>query len=418
LSLSFEERRVVLRETLRLLSKELETERLGNVRRLAQIRLFTVLVFFFLHLILGYALQLETFRGKEILFSVYLIVSCLLWLAAQRSSSIRNASSFAIPFVDLPFTFLILDTWAQGKGMQGQISTGLLGLSFMMFFISLSGFYFSKAQSVLTGIIALILTLMLHLETQVPRDSTVIGLALLVVSVVASHLKASRLDVLVRRSFDEHLRTEKLSRYFSPAVAQLLQSKQDDVPQDGMELDLTILFADIRDFTKMSSDLSGLDTVRLLNEVHEQLVKCIFETNGTLDKYIGDGVMAYFGAPSGNELHADQAVACAIKMRFAIAQLNESRVGRGQEPIHIGIGLHSGRAVVGDVGAHFRREFTVIGDTVNTASRIESLTKKHKVDILVSDAVRERVRHNNHFVFQGEDVLRGKNTVMRTYTLA
>jgi len=374
--LRIEELRGVLKETLKLLTKELETERLGNVRRLAHIRLFTVLVFFFLHLILGYVFHLQSFRGKEVLFSVYFCISGLLWLAAKQSSSIRNASSFAIPFVDLPFTFLILDTWAEGKGMQGQISTGLLGLSFMMLFISLSGFYFSKIQSVLTGIIALVLTLLLHLETQVPRDSTFIGLVLLVVSVVASHMKASRLDVLVRRSFDEHLRTEKLSRYFSPAVAKLLQSKQDDVPQDGMELDLTILFADIRDFTKMSSDMSGQDTVRLLNEVHEQLVKCIFDTNGTLDKYIGDGVMAYFGAPAGNELHADQAVACAIKMRFAIAELNKTRVNRGQEPIHIGIGLHSGRAVVGDVGAHFRREFTVIGDTVNTASRIEALTKK------------------------------------------
>ncbi|MEY2987164.1 MAG: hypothetical protein RJB13_685 [Pseudomonadota bacterium] len=408
----------MLKETLKLLTKELETERLGNVRRLAQIRFFTVVIFFFLHLVFGYGFQLESFRGKELLFAVYLLISALLWLAAKRSISIRNVSSFAIPFVDIPFTFIILDTWAQGKGIQGQISTGLLGLSFMMFFISLSGFYFSKFQSILTGIIALILTLLLHLETQVPRDSTLIGLALLVVSVVASHLKASRLDVLVRRSFDEHLRTEKLSRYFSPAVAKLLQSKQDDVPQDGMELDLTVLFADIRDFTKMSSDMSGQDTVRLLNEVHEQLVKCIFETNGTLDKYIGDGVMAYFGAPSGNELHADQAVACAIKMRFAIAQLNEIRVARGQDPINIGIGLHSGRAVVGDVGAHFRREFTVIGDTVNTASRIEALTKKHKVDILVSDEVRSRVRYSNNFVFQGEDLLRGKNTVMRTYTLA
>lgn len=408
----------MLKETLNLLRNELETERLGNVRRLALIRLSAVLAFFILHLLLAYVFQLPTFRGKELLFFLYLLVSALLWIAAHRSQSLRNASSFAIPFVDLPFTFLILDSWANGKGLQGQISTGLLGLSFMMFFISLSGFYFSKLQSLLTGVVALFLTTLLHIETQVPRDSTFIGVLLLVIAVIASHVKSSRLDVLVRRSFDEHLRTEKLSRYFSPEVAKLLQSNREDVPQDGLELDLTILFADIRGFTQMSAQMSGQDTVRLLNEIHEKLVQCIFECQGTLDKYIGDGIMAYFGAPSGNALHADQAVNCAIKMRYAIADLNSARVGRGEKPIQIGIGLHSGRAVVGDVGAHFRREFTVIGDTVNTASRIESLTKKHKVDILVSEDVRSRVSHSNHFVFQGDDVLRGKNTSMRTYTIA
>jgi adenylate cyclase len=303
----------MLKETLNLLRNELETERLGNVRRLALIRLSAVLAFFILHLLLAYVFQLPTFRGKELLFFLYLLVSALLWIAAHRSQSLRNASSFAIPFVDLPFTFLILDSWANGKGLQGQISTGLLGLSFMMFFISLSGFYFSKLQSLLTGIVAIFLTTLLHIETQVPRDSTFIGVLLLVIAVIASHVKSSRLDVLVRRSFDEHLRTEKLSRYFSPEVAKLLQSNREDVPQDGLELDLTILFADIRGFTQMSAQMSGQDTVRLLNEIHEKLVQCIFECQGTLDKYIGDGIMAYFGAPSGNALHADQAVNCAIK---------------------------------------------------------------------------------------------------------
>jgi len=408
----------MLKKTVESLARELETERLGNIRRLALIRFWTVASFFGLHLILGWGFSMPSFRGKEILFSGYLAVSVLLWYASLQNKSVRNASTFAIPLLDLPFTFLILEQWAEGKGMQGQIATGLLGLSFMLFFINLSGFYFSALQSVVTAIVAVALTVVLHAETSVPPDSRVVAVVLLLAAVIATHIKSSRLHVLVKRSFDEHMRLEKLTRYFSPSVAQVLQSNQEDIPQSGRELDVTVLFADIRDFTKISASLSGQDVVRLLNEVHEHLVKCIFETEGTLDKYIGDGVMAYFGAPVGHVRHADQAVECALKMRHAVCELNAIRVARGEQPLRIGIGLHSGVAVVGDVGAQFRREFTVIGDTVNTASRIESLTKKHGVDILLSEDVRTRLAVTRELVFQGEDVLRGKNSSMRTYALS
>lgn len=399
-----------------LLARELDSERLGNVRRLAVIRMWTVGSFFALHILLGWGFDLLNFRGKELMFGVYLMIGVLLLFASRQSQSVRNASTFAIPLVDLPFTFLILEHWARNKGMQGQISTGLLGLSFMIFFINLSGFYFSKWQSILTAVVAIGLTLVLHSETSVPPDSRFVAVLLLVAAVVATHVKASRLHVLVKRSFDEHMRLEKLQRYFSPSVAQLLQSNQDDIPQGGRELDVTVLFADIRDFTKMTSAMPGHDVVKLLNEVHECLVRCIFEAGGTLDKYIGDGVMAYFGAPVNNPRHADLALDCALRMRRAIADLNTVRRSRGDEPLRIGIGIHSGVAVVGDVGARFRREYTVVGDTVNTASRIESLTKKHGVDILASEDVRSRLSCDSVLVFQGDDILRGKTTSIRTYT--
>lgn len=407
----------MIKKTVETLARELEVERLGNVRRLAVIRFFTVLAFFGLHLLLGWGFGLTSFQGKEVIFTSYAVLSALLCVASNQSQSIRNASTFAIPLIDLPFTFLILETWARGKGLQGQIATGLLGLSFMLFFINLSGFYFSFMQSVLTATMALILTLVLHAETSVPPDSRYVAVLLIIVAVIATHVKASRLHVLVKRSFDEHMRLEKLSRYFSPSVAQHLQSNQ-DMNQAGQEMEVTVLFADIRDFTKMSEKLAGHEVVRLLNEVHEKLVSCIFETGGTLDKYIGDAVMAYFGAPVANPKHADQAVECALRMRHAIAQLNETRRMRGEPELQIGIGLHSGVAVVGDVGAKFRREYTVIGDTVNTASRLESLTKKHRVDILASEAVFERLTEDRGLHFLSEDVLRGKNVSIRTFAVA
>lgn len=405
------------RKTLELFARELEVERLGNVRRLAMVRLCAVVAFFVLHLILGWGLSLTSFRGKELIFTSYTVISALLWVASKQSRSVRNASTFAIPLIDLPFTFLILETWAQGKGIQGQMATGLLGLSFMLFFINLSGFYFSFMLSVITAVMAVALTVVLQAETQVPPDSRYIGLLLIVIAVVATHVKSSRLHVLVKRSFEEHMRLEKLTRYFSPAVAQYLQSNQ-DANQSGKEMEITVLFADIRDFTKISETLSGPEVVRLLNEVHEKLVACIFETGGTLDKYIGDAVMAYFGAPVNEPRHADLAIECAIKMRKAIGALNQERKARGESELSIGIGVHSGVAVVGDVGAKFRREYTVIGDTVNTASRIESLTKKHRVDILATESVFNRLTTDHGLHFLSEDIPRGKNTSVRIYAVA
>ncbi|NBW83393.1 adenylate/guanylate cyclase domain-containing protein [bacterium] len=183
-------------------------------------------------------------------------------------------------------------------------------------------------------------------------------------------------------------------------------------------MDVTVLFVDIRDYTRISENMSGHEVVRLLNSVHERLVKCIFDSGGTLDKYIGDGLMAYFGAPIADSGHADKAVECAERMKQAIAELNKARAANSEAPLTIGIGLHSGVAVVGDVGAEFRREYTVIGDTVNTASRVEALTKKHSIDVLATEAVLNRLSNPQKLQFVADDIVRGRSNSVRTYTLA
>jgi adenylate cyclase len=167
----------------------------------------------------------------------------------------------------------------------------------------------------------------------------------------------------------------------------------------------------------MASSMSGSETIRMLNEVHEHLVSCIFLTGGTLDKYLGDGVMAYFGAPIASADHADRAVECSLMMRAEIQKLNEKRLARGDHPISLGIGIHSGAAVVGDIGAEIRREFTIIGDTVNTASRIESLTKKHQVDLLLTGETKSRLTRKYQLRSLGYDEIRGSNRTLETFTL-
>lgn len=176
-----------------------------------------------------------------------------------------------------------------------------------------------------------------------------------------------------------------MARYMSQEVADQLLAAGESV-LGGKLQKASILFSDLRGFTTVSETLGARETVSMLNQYFEQMVEVIFNHHGILDKYIGDAIMAVFGSPFAGPRDADNAVATANGMLSALAQFNRRRTDVGQKPLDIGIGIATGDVIVGNIGSPRRMEYTVIGDDVNLASRLESATKQYGVRVLLSEA--------------------------------
>jgi adenylate cyclase len=182
-----------------------------------------------------------------------------------------------------------------------------------------------------------------------------------------------------------------LSRYLPPQVAeQVLANPESNL--GGVSQVATVLFSDIRDFTTVSESLGARATVALLNEYFPAMADAISEHDGILDKYIGDAIMAVFGVPFVGPQDADNAVAAAQSMLTRLDALNRARVARGEAPVSIGIGLSTGELVAGNIGSPRRMDYTVIGDTVNLASRLEALTKTWGVPLVASGQTLKMLR--------------------------
>ncbi len=173
-------------------------------------------------------------------------------------------------------------------------------------------------------------------------------------------------------------------KYMTQTVMEHLMSGK--VQLGGESLTVTILFSDIRSFTTISEQMNDAQAlVGLLNEYFTEMVTIVMEEDGVVDKYIGDAIMAVFGAPVSKPDDAVRAVRAAVRMRKALADLNVRLVARGVPALRTGIGVHTGPVVAGNIGSEARMEYTVIGDAVNLASRLESNTKEMGVDVLISE---------------------------------
>ena len=178
--------------------------------------------------------------------------------------------------------------------------------------------------------------------------------------------------------------------YVPPELVQRMASQPDLYTMRAETREITVMFCDIRGFTSLSETMPPLQLQELLNSVFTRLTQVISEHEGTIDKYMGDCVMAFWGAPLGNRQHAARATAAALAMTRAIDEINVARARAGQPRLGVGIGLNTGPACVGDMGSNVRRAYTAVGDAVNLASRLEAQTREWGITIIASDATRQQ----------------------------
>jgi class 3 adenylate cyclase len=210
------------------------------------------------------------------------------------------------------------------------------------------------------------------------------------------------------------------SRYVPQGVVQQLIDSGDEVELGGEARDVTVLFCDIRDFTSWAERTDPADVIADLNELLGMLAQCVFETEGTLDKYTGDGLMAFWGAPAEQADHASRAVRAALRFEEALRDHNERRSAAGHPPMAIGVGVHSGSAIVGNVGHAERHDYTAIGDTVNVAARLEAASKQLGAPIVISGATRARLSSELQALAlaAGTISVKGRDAELEVHTLS
>ncbi len=212
----------------------------------------------------------------------------------------------------------------------------------------------------------------------------------------------------------EQERRARLARYSSPAVVERIL----EAPAAGVghmvadEGEVSVLFADLTGFTNMAERLPPSEVILILNQVFERLTSAVFEMEGTLDKFRGDGMMAFFGAPLAMPDHAERAIEAALRMQEALTTLNAAR--QGVRPMQMRIGVNSGNVVVGDIGSPQRKDYTVIGDVVNIASRLESSVAQPG-QIIIGEATWAAAKHAFRCDPLDEVRLKGRQKSVRPY---
>lgn len=346
----------------------------------------------------------DAFSGK-----IVFVGTTAIGLSDLKATSAQNI----FPGVEIQATiadgilknnFSYRPNWSLGAEL---FLTGFFGILFALIFPYLG-------PRILLLLVVLIPTLL------VPANNWLWAKTGIILSILLPLLLVAAIAILniVYSYYFEVRRRERLKEMFGQYVPEkhideMLQSKG-NYGLYGEDREMTVLFADIRGFTSISEKLSANQLKELLNEIFTPMTEIIFNHRGTIDKYIGDLIMSFWGAPLKDKHHAKNGIATALDMQKKLTELNVVLTAKDLPFIAMGIGINSGMMSVGDMGSKFRRNYTVLGDAVNLGSRVEGLTSYYGVKIIVTENTE---KHQKHFLFRQLDKVRvkGKNEGVAIY---
>ncbi|NPV00486.1 MAG: adenylate/guanylate cyclase domain-containing protein [Brevinematales bacterium] len=288
------------------------------------------------------------------------------------------------------------------------------GMVASIFLFLLNLIRYSKSGTIYSGILSVALLTASSLNQGNATDLFPMIVSLLMMLFIGYSITASNKKMMVEAN------TKKMmERYLPPQLVGELYRQNASLEPGGKNQEVTILFSDIRSFTSISESMPAEEVVTLLNGYLSIMTDIIFTNNGTIDKFIGDAIMTTFGAPIKNDDDAFRAIKTAISMIRGLKEFNKNQT-QLKNPLKVGIGIHTGEVIVGNIGSDRRLDYTVIGDNVNLSSRIEGLTKYYKCPILISESTYNQLHGENMsdvFFLREVDhvVVKGKTTGIRIF---
>ncbi|MEA1915226.1 MAG: adenylate/guanylate cyclase domain-containing protein [Campylobacterota bacterium] len=302
--------------------------------------------------------------------------------------------------------FIAIPSWAHGANI-----VHIFILSFLIILIiGLSPFYIY-----IPAIVSIIIADSALLYWGLFTYGTVLNLFFPILSIVLGIIVAIGIKYFFQTKQTQHIKSKFSSKVSKDVMNELLKNEGSNILKTAKK-EVTVFFSDIRGFTTISEQISDSSKlVQYLNNYINPMSQIITKHHGTIDKYIGDSIMAYWNAPLDLENHCEKAVDSAIEQILYLKTINTQLQENQLPSLNIGIGIHTGVCTVGEVGSIQRNDYTIMGDTVNTASRLESLCKEYKVNIIISQSIKEQLHKSYNLRYLDNASIRGKKEKVNIY---